>query len=115
MLWSSERWDLSAAATYRTGWPTTQVTVEDAGPPTIALAGPRNAERLDYYASLDLRAARRFQTSAGLIAVFLEVSNVLNRRNYCCVEYGNDAEDGFEYERQRNLPVVPSIGVSWQF
>ena len=115
VLWSSERWDLSAAATYRTGWPTTQVTVEDVGPPAIALAGPRNAERLDYYASLDLRAARRFQTSAGLIAVFLEVSNVLNRRNYCCVEYGNDAEDGFEYERQRNLPVVPSIGVSWQF
>jgi outer membrane receptor protein involved in Fe transport len=115
VLWSSERWDLSAAATYRTGWPTTQVALEDAGPPGIALAGPRNAERLGNYASLDLRAARRYQTSAGLIAVFLEVSNALNRDNDCCVEYGNDAEDGFEYERQRNLPILPSVGVSWQF
>ena len=115
VLWSSERWDLSAAASYRTGWPTTQVAAGDAGPPGIAVAGPRNAERLDNFASLDLRAARRFQTSVGLVAVFLEVSNALNFKNYCCVDYGQDPEDGFETERQRNLPIVPSIGVSWQF
>jgi outer membrane receptor protein involved in Fe transport len=115
VLWSNARWDLSAAATYRTGWPTTRVVLEDPGLPSVALAGPRNAEQLGNYASLDLRAARRFQTSAGLIAVFLEVSNALNRDNDCCVEYGNDPVDGFEYEQQRNLPIVPSVGVSWQF
>jgi outer membrane cobalamin receptor len=115
VLYSSTHWDLSAAAIYRTGWPTTLAVIEDDGPQDIVTTGPRNAERLGYYATLDLRAARRFQTEVGMISVFLEVSNALNRRNDCCVEYGFDSEDGFEYERHRNLPIIPSVGISWQF
>jgi outer membrane receptor protein involved in Fe transport len=117
VLWSNERWDLSAAAIVRSGWPTTLAYVDEAGPQNIVTTGPRNGERLETYASLDLRAARRFQTDVGLVSVFLELSNALNRRNYCCVEYGIDVDDTGEFEvgRQRNLPILPSIGVAWQF
>ena len=117
ILWSSDRWDLSAAATVRTGWPTTLAAVEDDGPPNIVTTGPRNGERFGHYATLDLRAARRFPTAAGLVSVFIELSNSLNRRNDCCVEYGIDVggSDQFELSTQSNLPILPSVGVSWQF
>jgi hypothetical protein len=117
LLWRSERWDLSAAVTYRSGWPTTAVGIEDDGPPNVVTVGPRNAERLGNYATLDLRAARRFQTRVGLVSVFLELTNSLNRDNECCVEYGFavDEDNEFELERQYNLPILPNIGVSWQF
>jgi outer membrane cobalamin receptor len=117
ILWSSERWDLSAAAIYRTGWPTTLAAIEEGGPQNLVTTGPRNAERLGAYSTLDLRAARRFQTRAGLISAFLEISNALNRRNDCCVDYGIDVGDTDEFlvEGERNLPLLPSVGVSWQF
>jgi len=115
LLWSSQDWDLSAAVNYRTGWPTTEADITPEGPQDVVTTGVRNALRLQDYATLDLRAARRFRTSAGLITAFLEVSNALNRRNECCIDYANDPEDGFELDPQRNLPVIPSIGVSWQF
>ena len=117
VMWSSERWDLSAAANFRTGWPTTQAGIAEDGPENLVTTGPRNAERLGNYATLDLRAARRFQTSAGLVSVFLEVSNSLNRRNECCVEYDIDVGDTDEFvlDRTQSLPLLPSIGVTWQF
>jgi outer membrane receptor protein involved in Fe transport len=117
VLWSSERWDLSAAANFRTGWPTTQAAIADDGPENLVATGPRNAERLGNYATLDLRAARRFQTSVGLVSAFLEISNSLNRRNECCVEYDIDVGDTDEFvlDRTQSLPLLPSIGVSWQF
>ncbi len=117
IVWSGDHWDLSAAALYRTGWPTTYFELEDPASDVVS-TGPRNAERFGAYTSLDLRAARRFQTDAGLISVFVEVTNSLNRRNECCVEYGIENQDGtrvLQEERQYNLPILPSVGISWQF
>ncbi|MEO7386326.1 MAG: TonB-dependent receptor, partial [Gammaproteobacteria bacterium] len=117
ILWTSGPWDLSAAANYRTGWPTTAAAVEEDGPDDLVATGPRNAERLGNYATLDLRAARRFTTRAGLVSVFFEISNALNRANECCVDYGIDVGDTDEFilETEQNLPLLPSLGVSWQF
>ena len=114
---SSDRWDFSAAVTWRTGWPTTRVAIEEDGPPNVVTVGPRNDERLGYFATLDLRAARRFQTDVGLVSVFVEISNSLNRKNECCVEFGFavDEDNEFVLERQSNLPILPNVGVSWQF
>ncbi|MEZ5565874.1 MAG: TonB-dependent receptor [Gammaproteobacteria bacterium] len=117
VLWSGDRWDLSAALTYRSGWPTTEVELQAEGPPAIVATGRRNAARLGNYATVDLRAARRFQTTAGLVSVFFELSNALNRRNDCCIEYSIDVEDTgeLEVESQRGLPILPSVGIAWQF
>ena len=117
LLWSSERWDLSAAATFRNGWPTTLAAIDEDGPANIVTTGPRNGERLGNYATLDLRATRRFQTDAGLVSVFLELSNSLNRSNECCVEYDIDVGDTdvFILDRTQSLPLLPSLGLSWQF
>ena len=117
ILRSSERWDLTGAVTYRTGWPTTRVGSEAAGPRNVVTTGPRNGEHLGNYATVDLRAARRFQTRVGLVSVFLGLSNSLNRKNDCCVEFGIavDEDNELQLERQSNLPILPNVGVSWQF
>jgi len=51
--------------------------------------------------------------------VFGQLNNMLNRGNKCCVEYEvEEFEDGEPYldlENKMGVPVVPSLGVTWQF
>jgi hypothetical protein len=85
---------------------------------TVVL-GPRNADRYDYYASLDLRASREFALRHGTLSVFGEVTNMLDRSNHCCVDYEFDAEDGggvtVDKDYRNWLPLVPSLGLLWKF
>ena len=119
LAWQTLSWELSLAGRYRTGWPTTAVEVAEIEPMPLVAVGPRNAERLGGYASLDARVARKFQLErSGELTVFLEVTNVLNRRNTCCTEYEVDDEDGpldLEVESTNYLPALPSLGVIWRF
>lgn len=119
LTWRNERWELSLAGTYHSGWPTSELTLTAAEPIPIVAAGPRNQRRLDGYRSLDARAARTFNLGgAGVMTVFLEVNNALNRTNQCCVEYEieNEEEDsGFDINRRPYLPITPSLGVVWRF
>lgn len=119
IAWQSERWELSLAGTYHTGWPTTELTLIATEPVPLALAGPRNGRRLDPYLAFDARVARKFRlTSAGTLAVFLELTNLLNHSNDCCVEYEVEDEDDeltLDTAALDGLPIVPSLGFIWQF
>ncbi len=75
---------------------------------------------LSDYARLDLRIARRFELeSAGELTAFLEVSNLTQRNNDCCVEYqleDTETDETFlDVEPRGSLPLVPSLGVLWKF
>jgi hypothetical protein len=116
--WSSARWDVSIAGGYHTGWPTTAIELATAEPQPIATTGPRNGERFSAYRSLDLRVARRYPLQSGLLTVFLEVSNLTNRRNECCRDYEYNTEEGtpvLETEDNSYLPILPNLGVIWEF
>lgn len=118
--WESQHWELSLAATYHTGWPTTAVVLIEGGDAPVALAGPINARRLHAYADVDARVARRFPLQgADSLTLFFELSNVLNRRNDCCIEYDVENEDEGEItldiETVRSLPLLPSVGFVWRF
>jgi outer membrane cobalamin receptor len=119
VTWQSDRWDLSLAGTYHTGWPTTAIELVATDPISLLATGPRNAERLDDYYALDARVARKFRFEhAGLLTVFLEVANVLNRTNECCVEYEVEDESGelaLDVSTRPYLPVTPSLGFVWRF
>jgi len=120
LTWSDDDWQVTLAATYHTGWPTTpvRVVVRDPAPDGIEL-GPRNSERLGDFASVDLRASRDFKLPRGDLTVFAEVTNALNRQNPCCVDfsYGYDASGNLALEREYRhwLPLVPSVGVLWRY
>jgi len=119
LAWQTAKWELSLAGRYHAGWPTTALALATTDPMPIVATGPRNAERLDDYRSLDVRAARVFRfESAGEITVFLEVTNLFNEHNECCVEFeitDEEEEPTLEVEPVHSLPTLPSIGFVWRF
>jgi outer membrane receptor protein involved in Fe transport len=118
--WHDERWSFSAAASVHTGWPTTSLRLVETGtnadgePVYEAVAGPRNAERLPVFASLDARISRSFDVRRGTMMVFAEVSNLLNRRNVCCIDW-DIGDSGLESSRDYWMPLLPAIGILWEF
>ena len=118
--WQNEQWSFSAAASVHTGWPWTDLYLEEIGvdaddePIYEATPGPRNANTLPTFSSLDLRLSRRFKLRRGTLLAFVEVSNVLNRSNVCCIDW--DIEDGdLEYSLDYWMPLLPAIGILWEF
>jgi outer membrane cobalamin receptor len=116
MDWSTERWNISAGWIGRSGWPTTAVTLESRDGLPLVAATPRNAHRSARFESLNARVARNYALDHTSLSVFLEVTNVLGRRNTCCTHYEIDDETGdLELERQYSVPLLPSLGFLWQF
>jgi outer membrane receptor protein involved in Fe transport len=116
--WHDERWQLDAALSWHTGWPTTGIELAQLEPIAIAEADERNSSRLGSYFTLDLRAARHFVLERSLLTVYLEVTNATNRRNDCCVEYEFNEEEGepdLELETTPYLTVIPNLGLVWEF
>ena len=114
-----DHWDFSLTGTWRSGWPTTSVELAALEPFPLVRTGPRNARRLGNYLRFDMRVARRFEFAGDNdLSVYLEVSNVTNRRNDCCVEYqleDGDAAPYLDVADVASLPLVPSIGFVWSF
>ena len=120
LSWRGQRWEASTAATWHRGWPTTEVELQTLEPFPLVAAEKRNATRIADYLRLDLRVARRFELgSAGELTAFLEVTNLSNRVNDCCVEYQleeNELEEVLlDVEQTNSIELVPSVGVVWKF
>ncbi len=124
LTWSVANWDLSIAGHIRSGWPTTALALEEISLPggeteIIAIPGPRNAERISNFSSLDARVSRTFDVGRGTIMVFAEVSNLLDRKNICCFDYDletdDSGEDVLELSTDTWLPLLPAIGILWEF
>jgi hypothetical protein len=109
--WLRGNWRLGAVANTHRGWPTTRI---DEG-----VLGERNAERFDTRAALDLRAEYRRPLQVGSLSVTFEVTNAVNIGNACCYELiavdDGSGNVGFTTRESDWLPVVPSIGVLWEF
>ena len=123
--WHNEVWNFSAAASVHTGWPSTTLTLVEAGvdangePINVAVPGPRNELHYSTFASVDVRLSRRFDVPRGSLLAFVEISNLFNRRNVCCTDW-DLTEDGQGNEILENsldywMPLLPAIGVLWEF
>ena len=114
--WRDEQWTFSLAGSVHSGWPTTdlQLDADD-----IAVPGARNGLRLPTFAAVDLRLSRKLNVRRGTLMAFIEVSNVFNRRNVCCIDYDVDEDDDgvltLEHSRDYWMPLLPAIGVLWEF
>ena len=114
--WKKDKWNLSAATSVHSGWPTTDLQLTDDG---AVIPGPRNENQHELYASLDIRVSRTFDVRYGSLMAFVEISNVLNRRNVCCLDWDiieNAAgEDTLERGQDYWMPMLPAIGFLWEF
>jgi outer membrane receptor protein involved in Fe transport len=118
--WDSELWEASLAGAWHSGWPRAaleEFQVVDDEP--VVRADLASNARYRAYLDLDARLARKFHFgSRSSLTVFFEVRNVLNRRNECCTDYEIDDESEepqFVTESVRSLPLLPSLGVIWEF
>ena len=124
--WGNEKWDVSVAASVHSGWPLTELTLvedgvdEDGEIEYVAVPGPRNVGRHATFASLDFRVSRTWKLQRGSLMAFFEVSNLTNRRNPCCLDFDfeedeDTGEDVFERGIDYWTPLLPAIGVLWEF
>jgi hypothetical protein len=117
--WANERWDLTLADTYHTGWPTTPAHIEGSGLNAQVVVGARNSTRFEDFNSVDLRINRRVRLDLGELDLFLEVTNLFNERNPCCMAISatRTMPDTLVLNREVDhwLGIVPSIGVLWRY
>jgi len=126
ITWSNDKWDVALATSIHSGWPTTDLYLVEDGvdgdgePEFVAVLGPRNLERLRTFASVDFRVSRKWQLKRGSFMAFLEISNLFNRSNECCLDWDfeedeDTGEDVFERGVDYWMPMLPAVGVLWEF
>ena len=113
--WHRGQWRVGGTATVRSGWPITPIGYTTDGD---AILGPRNADRLPAFATLDFRVEYRRPLAVGSLAVALEISNLTNRRNQCCVDVEvediDTPEEAIVVEKKFWPAIVPSLSIAWE-
>jgi hypothetical protein len=114
------RWRISTALQYHSGWPFTdahlasQITPE--GTNYWVQGGEQWGARHDEYQRFDLRINRYFPLSKGRITAFIEVLNVLDRKNVRAYQYGLRYYNGQYHVRKEPehwFGRIPSFGISY--
>jgi outer membrane receptor protein involved in Fe transport len=118
-------WEIDLAGVWHSGWPTTRVAARAVTDPNGAVTilptlGPRNAESFPPSPRLDVKLTRRIQLPESTLTLFLEVLNLYDRRNVCCVDdFGYHPEPGGSVRVTRRedfwLERLPSFGINWKF
>lgn len=117
------RWQFSTAWQFHSGWPTTDVaysltTLTNARRVLVSANGPVYGLRLPDYHRLDLRATRRVKLAHSELRLFLDLFNAYDRVNLLGYDHnvvvsGTTVTDTKKPREQ--LPLLPSIGASWEF
>jgi hypothetical protein len=124
LSWTGAKWNINVAGLFHGGSPITElhheVIATPGGDMDVIVAGERNAARLGNYLRLDLRASRSVEMRSGRFSYYLEVTNLLNRENPCCVEsYQLETNrNGFTWlnlQQSNWLPMLPSFGFQFEF
>jgi len=117
---TGERWDVGVVATAHSGWPKSKIQFDDTDPfaPVIRITD-RNLSNYQYFATLDFRIRYKQPIRMGKLTYFFEISNALNRKNECCIDFDVDTDIPnqpiFELESKYWLPLTPALGVLWRF
>jgi outer membrane receptor protein involved in Fe transport len=114
-LWSAGPWQATLAAQYHTGWPVTPIALDAQGD---AVLGQRNSARYADYATVDARLSYAWKLPRSTLTLHADVTNLADRRNPCCTDLTYDtsgATPTLERELRHWLPLVPNVGLLWQF
>lgn len=125
---SDKRWLLGINFTFFSGQPITLPSsvylinqFPDWEPNTNSLAiypSGINQFRLPYYARLDFSLTYEIQYNGWSLSPYLQVFNLLNRKNVWFIEYKNEIKNGTVVQEVNNItmfPILPSIGVNIKF
>jgi hypothetical protein len=107
-----KHWRLGGRFRYTSGNPYTPVAgayVDNSGD-WVPVDGPLLSKRLPDFVQIDLRVDRIWKRPWGVLDLYIDLQNVVNRKNAEGVTYNTD----FSTLRYTNgLPIFPSIGVEY--
>jgi hypothetical protein len=118
------KWNLSLAGIFHDGIPSTDLEsrrfdVPGQGEVLWYATGKRNGTRLANYERIDLRVNRDVAMRGGRMSFYLEVTNLMNRENPCCIEGGHEQSSGgapyLVFDESNWLPMLPSFGLQYEF
>jgi outer membrane cobalamin receptor len=119
----NDRWQFSAAWQFHTGTPTTDLRYTLAPLPNgrrlvVSTIGSIYGLRLPAYHRLDARVTRRFTLRHGDLRAFFDLFNAYDRENVVGYDHhvsvsGTQVTDTKTPRKQ--LPILPSAGLSWGF
>lgn len=114
------RWNASFAGAYHTGWPATPLLAVRTADGVALVAGERNSERLPAWFRIDARAAKSIQTRRGLLWLSVDVFNLTNHQNVCCISDATaferaDGTLGVTRVDRSLIPIFPSFSARWIF
>ena len=114
-----ERWSVSLSGSVHSGWPTTPVIGQPDGSDVPWIPDDRNTDHFSSYARLDFKARRSFTLPRGRIWLTLEVVNLTDRDNACCIDEIEVEQDDDSVVATRTfehwLGIAPSFSVLWEF
>lgn len=87
----------------------TDILTENSDDVSIIFAQERNGGRLPYYHRFDLSATKKFQITKNInLEAVASITNAYNRQNIFYF-------DRVRYERVDQLPIIPSLGLKFNF
>ena len=107
LQWQDERWNLSLAAAWHSGWPTSDLQ-------TMRDPDRFGRERLNSFFSLDFHAGRIFAVGESTLETYFDVANATSRENEGGTIYFS-TPDGIESRRRHLLPIIPNLGLRLQW
>jgi outer membrane receptor protein involved in Fe transport len=121
--WSAEPWQLSATATWHSGWRSTPVASAPAvggaaGADPVIELGARNSRAWDPFFSLDLRATWRRALPVGRLRLYAELNNLTDHGSPCCLALSIARPPAgaprLQSEQRNWLPRYALFGVAWE-
>lgn len=117
--WYLGNWTFGTAASWHTGWATTELPASLPGDQTLDIPAWRNNDRLKDYGSLDVKISYEQELPNSSLQYFLEITNIVNRANKGGVDYEIALEDNEflleEFDVEPVFPLVTNIGIIWRF
>lgn len=120
----NRKWHFNVGWQYRSGWPYTPFEVDRIARDNGTFAyyhdyGLFNSLRYPPYHRLDIRINRQFFRKRGKTTVFLQIINAYNHKNINNYDFSilEQTADSFRYEIDKEtwFPILPLIGISWEF
>jgi len=112
---TKRRFEVSARFRYASGFPRSPVVgsyLDATDNRYQPIFGDQNSIRIPDFVQLDLRVAKVFTIRKTTLEVFLEVLNLWNRSNAEEIIYSPDFQ---ERGYIRGFPILPVLGVQWDF
>jgi outer membrane receptor protein involved in Fe transport len=117
LAWKSSRASVSAMAGWHRGWPRTPFAIvpgTGGGASTIDIS-PRNSDRWGDYYSLDMRGSWTWTFSRGDLSAVLDLTNVTDRKNECCLLLESTATQQLSSEVDHWLPTIINLGFTFRW